>query len=143
MRIEEILRKKGHEVFTIGESESVLHAAQALVEHNIGSLMVLEGDRPIGILTERDILRVAAGSPERIGSMRVGEVMTRDLITAALDDGIPEMMDLMTARRVRHLPVLAEDRLAGIISIGDLVNACRLVAESENVALRRYIQGVG
>ena len=147
MKIEEILRNKGHDVVTIGESESVLSAAQALVEHNIGGLVVTESERatgiPTGILTERDILRVTAESPGELHSIQVGAVMTRKLITAKPGDRLAELMDVMTENKIRHLPVLEGDRLIGIVSIGDLVNACRIVAEEENSQLRQYIQGAG
>ena len=143
MKIEEILRNKGHDVITITESRTVLDAAKALVDHNIGGLVVMEGERPIGILTERDILRVTARNPSELDSIEVGAVMTRDLITAKPGDRLAEVMDVMTEKRIRHLPVLEGDRLIGIISIGDLVNACRIVAEDENSQLRQYIQGAG
>ena len=143
MNIEQILRSKGHDVVTITESQSVLEAARVLVEHNIGGLVVTEGERLTGILTERDILRLTARSPGELGSIQVGSVMTRELITARPEDQLAEMMDVMTESKIRHLPVMDGDRLAGIISIGDLVNACRVVAEEENSQLRQYIQGSG
>ena len=143
MKIEEILRNKGHDVITIKESRSVLDAAKALVDHNIGGLVVMEGDRLTGILTERDILRVTARTPTELDTIEVGEVMTTDLITAAPEDGLAEVMDVMTEKKIRHLPVLEGDRLVGIISIGDLVNACRIEAEDENSQLRQYIHGAG
>ncbi len=143
MKIEEILRNKGHDVVTITESQSVLDAVQVLVDHNIGGLVVTEGEHPTGILTERDILRVTARTPGELGSIQVGTVMTRELITAKPQDQLADMMDVMTENKIRHLPVMEGDRLTGIISIGDLVNACRVVAEEENSQLRQYIQGVG
>ncbi len=143
MKIEEILRSKGHDVVTITESRTVLEAAQALVEHNIGGLVVTEGTHPTGILTERDILRLTARTPDALDSIQVGTVMTRDLITAGPRDELLRVMDVMTENKIRHLPVLDEDRLIGIISIGDLVNACRVLAEEENSQLRGYIQGAG
>ena len=143
MRIEEILRTKGHEVITITETETVLDAVRRLVDRNIGGLVVTNGKEPTGILTERDILRLTARGPGDLGSIAVGSVMTRDVITAAPDDELLSVMDVMTERRVRHLPVLDGDRLVGIVSIGDLVNHCRLAAERENVQLREYIQGAG
>lgn len=143
MKIDEILRAKGREVVTISESQSVLEAAATLVDRNIGGLVVMEGQRPVGIITERDILRLTAEAPEKLASTRVESVMTRDMITATPRDQLTAMMDVMTDHRIRHLPVLDGDRLAGIISIGDLVNACRISAEQENSQLRQYIQGVG
>ncbi len=143
MKMEEILRKKGHDVVTITESQSVLDAAQLLVDHNIGGLVVTEGEHPTGILTERDILRLTAQSPGELASIQVGAVMTRELITARPGDRLADMMDVMTETKIRHLPIMEEGRLTGIISIGDLVNACRVVAEEENVHMRQYIQGAG
>jgi CBS domain-containing protein len=143
MKLEEILRNKGHDVVTITETKSVLTAAQALVDHNIGALLVTEGEHLTGILTERDILRVTARSPGELDSIQVGAVMTRELITAGPQDRLTEMMDVMTQNKIRHLPVLEGDGLIGIISIGDLVNASLVVAEEENSHLRSYIQGTG
>jgi CBS domain-containing protein len=143
MKLEEILRHKGHDVVTITETKSVLTAAQALVDHNIGALLVTEGEHLTGILTERDILRVTARSPGELDSIQVGAVMTRELITAGPQDRLTEMMDVMTQNKIRHLPVLEGDGLIGIISIGDLVNASLVVAEEENSHLRSYIQGTG
>ena len=82
-------------------------------------------------------------APGELDSIHVGEVMTRDLITAKPEDQLLQMMDVMAENKIRHLPILEGDRLAGIISIGDLVNACRVVAEEENSQLRQYIAGAG
>ena len=103
----------------------------------------MEGERPTGILTERDVLRLTARSPGELGTIPVGDVMTRVLITVTAEDRLADAMDVMTENRIRHLPVMDGDRLAGIISIGDLVNACRILAEQENSELRQYIQGAG
>lgn len=143
MTIDEILRRKGRDVVTIAPSETVLGAVQRLVEHDIGSLVVLEDGGPVGIITERDVLRLAARGPGRLAATRVTDVMTRAMITAEPGDGVKAIMDVMTEERIRHLPVLEVGRLVGIVSIGDLVNACRASAEDENRHLRRYIQGVG
>jgi CBS domain-containing protein len=143
MKLEHILGVKGRDVVTISESQTVLEAVRLLVDRNIGGLVVTEGHRPTGILTERDILRLTARAPGELGTMRVGAVMTREVITARPQDELSEMMDVMTENRIRHLPIMDGDRLAGIISIGDLLNACRVSAESENSQLREYIQGAG
>ncbi len=143
MKIAEILRSKGHEVGTIQESRSVFDAARVLVDRNIGGIVVMEGGRPTGILTERDVLRLAARTPCELGSIQVGSVMTREMITARPEDELGTTMDLMTSNRVRHLPIFEGGRLVGIVSIGDLLNACRINAEEENSHLRQYVQGVG
>ena len=143
MKIEDILRNKGHDVVTITESQTVLDAARVLVDHNIGGLVVTEGERPTGILTERDILRLTARTPGELGSIQVGTVMTRELITGRPEDALADVMHVMTENKIRHLPILQGEQLSGIISIGDLVNAFRVQAEDENVQLRQYIQGAG
>ena len=102
-----------------------------------------EGERVTGILTERDLLRLTAGRPGELGSIQVGSVMTTKMITARPEDELADMMDVMTKNKIRHLPVVEGDSLVGIISIGDLLNACRVVAENENFQLREYIQGTG
>lgn len=143
MNIESILARKGRDVVTIATTSTVLDAVQLLVERNIGSLVVTDGQEPAGIFTERDILRLTAGRAHELGSVHVGDVMTRDVITAGPHDDLQEVMGVMTERKVRHLPVLEGDRLVGIVSIGDVVNAFRRSAEEENSHLRQYIQGVG
>ena len=141
MKIGDILRYKGHAVVTIRETRTVLDAIGVLVKHNIGALVVTEREHPTGIFTERDVLRLTARSPEALASLSVGAVMTREPITASPDDELSAVMDVMTERRIRHLPVVERDELVGIVSIGDLLNACRYVAEEENSYLRQYIQG--
>ena len=141
MKIKEILRTKGHSVLTITQSITVLEAVQILVEQNIGGLVVVNEDGPVGILTERDILRLTAQRPGEFDSIQVGTVMTRSLITATADDDHIELMSVMTENKIRHLPIMDGDRLAGIISIGDLLNVCRTVAEEENSQLKHYIRG--
>ena len=142
MTIEDILRRKGRGVVTIGGAERVLEAVKLLVDRDIGSLVVEEDGKPAGIFTERDVLRLTAQGPERLMELRVRDVMTTDMITARPDDEVAHTMDVMTEERIRHLPVLRDGRLAGIVSIGDIVNACRASAENENAELRKYIHGV-
>ena len=142
MKIAEILRTKGHHVVTIPEARSVLDAIGVLVRHNIGALVVTDRERPTGIFTERDVLRLAARSPSALSTIQVGGVMTSDPITASPDDELHAMMDVMTEQKIRHLPVIERGELVGIVSIGDLLNACRDVAEEENSHLRQYIHGM-
>lgn len=139
MRILDILERKGHDVVTIGEDRSVLDAARKLVEYNIGGLVVTHRDHPTGIITERDILRHTAKSPGELGATPVGVIMSRDLAVADPEDGLEECMAVMTQRRIRHLPVVRDRQLLGIVSIGDLINACLISARDENEQLRHYI----
>ena len=143
MKIEEILRHKGRHVVTIPESRSVLDAVQVLVDHHIGAVVVTRNEHPVGIFTERDILRLTAKRPGSLETTQVGDAMTQDVITASPEDQLLQIMDVMTENKVRHLPIMDGDSLVGIVSIGDLLNACRIEAENENSQLRQYIQGVG
>jgi CBS domain-containing protein len=94
-------------------------------------------------VTEHDILRVTARSPGELNSINVATVMTLKPITALTEDQLAEIMDVITESKIRHLPVVEGGRLVGIVSISDLLNACRVVAEEENSHLRQYIQGAG
>lgn len=143
MKLKDILGTKGHDVVTISPDRTVLQAIRTLVDHDIGSLVVMEDEQPVGIITERDILRLTARSAGELASLKVGAVMTRDLVTATPDDELSGMMDVMTEKKIRHLPVMEGGRLAGIVSIGDLLNACRVEAEEENVHLKKYIHRGG
>lgn len=141
MTIEQILHDKGHKVHTIGEDRSIQDAVDALVRHNIGALVVVSEERPVGILTERDVLQLTATRPRDLDSVDVASVMTRDVITATPDADLSHGMEVMTENRVRHLPIVDDGRLVGIVSIGDLVNACLGLAEEEIDHLKSYIRG--
>ncbi len=141
MRIADILRSKGHEVVTIAPDRTVHDALAVLVEHGIGSVVVVDGPGIAGILTERDILRLAEAAPERFARKRIADVMTADLILAEPDDEIGEIMEVMTRNRVRHLPVVDDEGLRGLVSIGDVVNALRESVQHENRHLKKYIEG--
>jgi CBS domain-containing protein len=140
MTIQEILRSKGADVITITPDASVHDAMRELVRHNIGALIVFDGTIR-GILTERDVLRAGAENPQRLADIRVQELMTREVITAPETVELHEVMDTMTERRIRHLPITRGGELRGMISIGDVVNALRQSTETENRQLHSYIAG--
>jgi CBS domain-containing protein len=140
MLLRHILFHKGNEVITCSPSETLAAAVSRLVEHNIGSLVVLEGRRMVGILTERDILRAIDGGRGSLGDQRVRDRMTPSPITGSPDDESECVMGLMTERRIRHLPVLDGHELVGMISIGDLVKAHYAELCQENHFLKSYIQ---
>lgn len=142
MKIREILRSKGHDVVTVTPDQTVLAAMRTLVKRNIGSVVVVEGEEIRGILTERDVLRLGAEKPELLTRKRVGEVMTTNLVIGVPDDDIEYVMEIMTRNRIRHLPVVEDGRLRGILSIGDVVNALRTSVEAENRYLHEYIHGM-
>lgn len=142
MKIAEILQSKGHEVVTVDPDRTVLEAMRVLVEHNIGAVVVVaETEEILGILSERDVLRLGAEMPQRLADCAVAEAMTRELIVGVAEDDVHYAMGIMTDNRIRHLPIVGKGGLEGIISIGDLLSACRSEAESENRYLRDYIQG--
>lgn len=142
MRIRDILRSKGGTVIAVGPDQPVLSAVRVLSEHRIGAVVVRQGDRLLGILSERDILNLAAGDPARLETAQVEEVMTRELIIGTPDDDLNDVMNTMTENRIRHLPVVVDGALEGIVSIGDIVNAVRRSVETENRHLKDYIHGV-
>lgn len=143
MRIRDILRSKGDDVITVAPDQPVLAAVRILSEHRIGALVVRQADDIQGILSERDVLNLVAGDPVRVNATIVSEVMTRDVIVGVPEDDLDYVMNIMTQNRIRHLPIVAEDRkLVGIVSIGDVVNAVRRSVESENRHLKDYIHGV-
>ena len=142
MKIQDILARKGREVHTVGPKQTVTQAVRLLVTHGIGSLMVVESGEIRGIITERDILRLVDRDPSALATMKVEEAMTRELVVAVPGDDVQHVMNVMTNNRVRHLPVVEGGSLYGIISIGDVVNAMRRDAESENQHLKQYVQGM-
>ena len=123
MKIESILATKSSNVITVGPDQSLREVVDLLAEHNIGVLIVVdEPGRPIGIISERDIIREAARTKAAL-DQAVSRVMTEDLITASPEDDLETVLQTMTARRFRHLPIMDQDRLIGVISIGDVVKA--------------------
>lgn len=140
MRIRDVLRAKGPEVVTVTPEVPIQDAMRVLVKNGIGALVVFDGQLR-GIITERDLLRRGSEDIHRLLTSTVQDLMTAEVITAAPDDEIDQVMDIMTERRIRHLPVLENGSLCGIISIGDVVNTMRQSVEVENRHLHAYIQG--
>jgi CBS domain-containing protein len=141
MTIRTILQAKGNQVFKTEPQETLSVVVKQLVYHRCGSLLVCQGEELVGIITERDILRASAAEEYNLETTTVAELMTSDLVTGTLDDSISETMGLLTERRIRHLPILDDGKLAGIISIGDVVKAQYAKLNIENHYLKSYIQG--
>jgi CBS domain-containing protein len=143
MRVKDILRDKGADVVTIGGTATVHDAIMRLNKHNIGSLVVTaENGIVVGIITERDILREVAERCEEVKDRLVAEAMTRDVIIGVPGDDLAYVMGVMIKNRIRHLPVMDESGLVGIVSIGDVVNASLRKTKFENRMLKDYIHGV-
>jgi CBS domain-containing protein len=141
MKLRDILQTKGSVVHTIAPSATLQDVANVLVEHNCGSLVVLDDGKLCGIITERDILRAAAASHVPLADFSVRDHMTVKLVTGSLDEDLGEVMGQMTDNRIRHLPILEKGTLVGIISIGDVVKAQHDRLSMENHYLKNYIQG--
>jgi CBS domain-containing protein len=141
MTVKSILSAKGGEVITIEPNASLAAAAKRLAERNIGALVVTGADsRVVGILSERDIVQQLAASGAASLERPLSEVMTRKVTTCGLSDTIISVMERMTQGKFRHLPVVEQSRLAGIVSIGDVVKQRLEQMEREQSALRDYIQ---
>ena len=140
MRVQEILSRKGDSVYQISLDATLAEAVDRLVNFNIGSLLVSDGESIYGIITERDIMKVIADSQRPLNAVLVHEKMTSEMVTGAPNDNVNDIMGKMTSRRVRHLPILDNGRLAGMISIGDIVKAQYELLVVENHYLREYIQ---
>lgn len=139
--VREILSNKEPGVATIGPRKSALEAAVSMNEHKVGSLMVLDGDRVVGIITERDLLQRVLAEQRDAAKTPVEDVMTTEILCCQLHTTIDEARAVMKNRRVRHLPVVDDEGLHGVISIGDL-NAYE--AHSQDVTihvLTEYIHG--
>jgi CBS domain-containing protein len=139
--VRHILDQKGRQVWSIHPGDTVYDAIKMMADKDVGALVVLDGGKIVGIVTERDYARnvflKGRGSPQTL----VREIMVRDVVCVEADKSIEEGMAIMTAKRVRHLPVIDDDKLLGIVSIGDLVKS--IISDREFVIeqLEHYISG--
>ncbi|HEU5265146.1 MAG TPA: CBS domain-containing protein [Jatrophihabitans sp.] len=141
MNISDILRYKGAEVFTMTPPDSVAAAAARLAEHRIGALLVLDGETVAGIVSERDIVRGLAERGASILEAPVSELMTSPVLTCTSADSVDSVAETMTQKRARHMPVVNDGRLAGMVSIGDVVSSRMRQLEHDRGALEHYIAG--
>lgn len=140
MRISDVLRGKGSNVVTVEPGTDVRTLLSVLAEHGIGAVVVSSDGRSIeGIVSERDIVRALAERGAAVLSEQVSEIMTGEVQTCSPDAHIEELMRTMTQGRFRHVPVVVEDELVGIVSIGDVVKRRVDELESERDSLSRYI----
>lgn len=122
MRIEDVIRKKGREVVTVAPESTVAELVQLLGERNIGAVVVSSDGKQIeGIVSERDVVRGLAELGGAVTSATVADLMVSDVVTATPDDTLEDTAATMTARRVRHIPIVVSDELSAIVSIGDVV----------------------
>lgn len=142
MQVMQILKEKGAEVTTIAADAPIADAVRTLNEKRIGALVIIGRNGTIeGILSERDLVHALAERGTDVLAARVDDLMTRHVFTCTPETGIEELMRQMTRRRIRHLPVIRDGRLCGIVSIGDVVKNRLLELETEATTLREYIGG--
>jgi CBS domain-containing protein len=140
--VAEVIRSKPHSyVYSVDSEDSLLDGLRIMAEKGIGALVVLSGGRLVGIVSERDYVRKVALAERSLLNTRISEIMTREVISVGPRDSVQHCMELMTERRLRHLPVLAEGELIGLLSIGDLVK--ETIAEQADLIrqLEQYIRG--
>jgi CBS domain-containing protein len=139
--VKHVLDKKGHDVHFIHPGASVFDALRLMAEHNIGSLVVLEDDKLVGVITERHYAREIALKGKTSQQTLVRDIMSTKVFCTRPDQSVQECMAVMTARAVRHLPVLEHGQLVGIVSIGDMVNS--VIGDQKFIIeqLEHYIHG--
>lgn len=141
MKINDVLRGKGNQVVTISPEATVTELLALLAEHNIGAVVVSpDGNAVAGIVSERDVVRLMNGTPDA-GHVRVSAIMTEQVHSCGPDDHVDDLMRLMTDRRIRHVPVVVDGALTGIVSIGDVVKTRIGELEFEREQLSNYISG--
>ncbi len=139
MTIKRILNQKGHDVWSIAPDATVYSAIERMAQKGVGALVVLDESRLVGIISERDYARKVILQGKSSRETRVADVMTRQVITAPESVGIDEAMSLMTDRRIRHLPIVEDDVVTGVVSMGDLVKFKLKDQESLIEHLENYI----
>jgi CBS domain-containing protein len=139
--VSHLLQHKGEEVWSLAPDATVYEAIDQMAQKSVGALLVMDGERLVGIVSERDYARKVILKGKSSNEIRVREIMSYPVICARPEFAIDEAMALMTDKKVRHLPVVVEDRVVGVISIGDVVRA--IIADNEyNIQqLTAYIGG--
>lgn len=139
--VRDLLQMKGHKVHMVQADATVYQAISKMVDHNIGALLVQEGERIVGIITERDYLRKVILKNRSSRETRVDAIMSPELVVTKAERTIEEALATMTEKRCRHLPVFEEGKLAGLVSIGDLVKAMIADQKAHIEFLEEYLYG--
>jgi CBS domain-containing protein len=139
--VKQLLDSKGYDIWSIDPSASVYEAIEVMAEKSVGALVVLEGERPVGIISERDYARKVVLKERSSTGTKVSEIMTTSIVYARLEQTVEECLSKMTEERIRHLPIQEGEKLVGMLSIGDLVKAT--IAEQQLLIeqLEHYISG--
>ena len=139
MLVAEILKSKGGDVFSVAPDITLSDACAELDSRRVGALIVCDGDRVVGVISERDVVKAVAADGAASLGKPVSAYMTREVVFAEPGETVAILMTRMTDRRIRHLPVLKDSRLSGVISIGDVVKCQIAEATQEAESLRTYI----
>jgi len=140
MTVKELIGEGSHTIYSIDKDGNVAEAIEQLVEHEIGALIVTDNGKPVGVFTERDVLKTWVRKGDRMfRDIRVQEVMTGNLIVVEPKDDLCYVMNVMVKNRIRHLPVVEEHRLVGVLSIRDVVKTQVTNLKAENHYLKEYI----
>ncbi|MEM7138230.1 MAG: CBS domain-containing protein [Myxococcota bacterium] len=140
-RMRDLLRRKGEDVYSVGPMATVIDAVNMMNDHHVGSVLVMEGGQPVGIFSERDVLvRVVAAQRDPRQTL-VRDVMTTRLHVASPEDSVLDVMRVMTERRCRHIPIVEDGQLIGLVSIGDITKATQHNLRQEVIELSNYIGG--
>ncbi|MEO6718704.1 MAG: CBS domain-containing protein [Ferruginibacter sp.] len=139
MKVSEILQKKGSNVYAVSANVSVYEAIKDMGEKNIGALLIIDDDKMMGIFSERDYARKIILKGKNSHETLVKEIMTENVISVTPDDNIEKCMELMSEKKIRHLPVMKDDRVVGVISITDVVTAIIAIQKETISHLHEYI----
>lgn len=139
--VKHLLERKGKVVWSIPSSTTVLEALKILEKHDIGAMPVVDGDKLVGILSERDLVRKMAGIDKVDFSAPIRDIMITNVYFVETNNSVEECMKLMTTKHIRHLPVVEKQKVVGVISIGDLVKEIIADRESTIISLENYITG--
>lgn len=139
--VNQLLNSKGHDVLSITPAASVLDAIKLMAEKGVGALIVMDGDALAGIVTERDYARKVILKGRSSQETPVSEIMTPDVISTSPEKTVNTCMNMMTDKRIRHLPVVEAGKVTGMVSIGDLVKAIIADQKEEIEQLEQYISG--
>jgi CBS domain-containing protein len=139
--VKHLLDSKGRQIISVAPGCSVFDAIQVMADKTVGSLLVMDGEELLGIVTERDYARKVILKGRSSESTSVAEIMTSEVMSTTSAQTVNDCMELMTERRIRHLPVVEDDKVIGMISIGDLVQAIISDQQEEIEQLEHYISG--
>jgi len=141
--VRDIIRKKGGDVFGINPDATVYEALQMMAKHNSGALLIMNGDDMVGILSERDCVRKVELQGKNANNTRVSDIMTKTVISVSCDQTVEECETLMMEKGIRHLPVYDGDKLAGMLSVRDVLREVIQMQQVMLSQLERYITGGG